>query len=161
MAEKRGRGWLPTRKKLERTARDVPCAAWLDAGFPQHANGTPKTAPFTSWPSRAAHGFAAIAARGLLLKLAGVADFCVKYLNPSHSEYANYSFRASRLKRAAESFTALYVTRMSDAVNPGTIDADASDQIWFCTNVGGRAYIIWVVDNYGHEALPTDHIRVW
>ncbi|KND03220.1 uncharacterized protein SPPG_02276 [Spizellomyces punctatus DAOM BR117] len=157
-------GIVADAKKAGNRGRDVPCAAWLNAGFPQYADGAPNTASFIPWPCRAAHHFASIAiesTRDLLLAQADVPDCCVKPLNPSYFEYAYYSFRASWLKRAAESFTALYVTRMSDAVNPGTLAPDASDQIWFCTNVGGRAYVIWVVDDYGHEALPTDRLQLW
>ncbi|KND00599.1 uncharacterized protein SPPG_09137 [Spizellomyces punctatus DAOM BR117] len=151
-------------KKIGKRLRDVPCAAWLDAGVPQHAAGNPKTACFTLWPDREAHDFADIAieaARAVLLKLANAAETTEEQLRPKHREHAYYHFRAVNLKRAAEMFTALYITQANGSRTPGTLAPEATDQIWFCTNVMGHATIIWMINEDSLEADDDYPVASW
>ncbi|KNC96626.1 uncharacterized protein SPPG_07840 [Spizellomyces punctatus DAOM BR117] len=157
-------GIVADAKKPGKRGRPAPCAAWLDRGVPQHEAGSRKMAPFTDWPNDDTHEFASAiieAARTVLLRTANAAEASARLTRPRHHEHAEYHFRATNLKRAAETFTALYVTRTGPDVTPGTIVRTATDQIWFCCNVGGRASIIWVVNQDADEADPTDLVPTW
>ncbi|KNC99383.1 uncharacterized protein SPPG_09291 [Spizellomyces punctatus DAOM BR117] len=121
-------------------------------------------APFTDWLNDDAHEFASAiieAARMVLLRTANAAEASARLTRPRHHEHAEYHFRVTNLKRAAETFTALYVTRTGPDVTPGTIVHTATDQIWFCCNISGRASIIWVVNQDADEADPTDPVPTW
>ncbi|KNC98041.1 uncharacterized protein SPPG_09378 [Spizellomyces punctatus DAOM BR117] len=157
-------GIIANAKTIGKRLRDVPCAAWLDAGVPQHVAGNPKMARFTLWPDCEAHDFAEIAieaTRAVLLKLANAAETTEEQLHPKHREHSYYHFQAVNLKRAAEMFTALYVTQANGSKTPGTPAPEATDQIWFCANIMGRTTIIWTINEDSFEADDNYPVVSW
>ncbi|KNC99704.1 uncharacterized protein SPPG_05084 [Spizellomyces punctatus DAOM BR117] len=161
--------WTPTARpptvvKQRKRGRPAPCATWLDRGVPEHEAGSQKTAPFTDWLNDDAHEFVSAvieAARMVLLRMANTAEASARLTRPRHHKHVEYHFHVTNLKRATDTFMALYVTRTGPDVTPGTIICTATDQIWFCCNVSGRASIIWVMNQNADEADPTDLVLTW